>query len=121
MRTLVFALLLLTAAPAARAAQPTADPAPKLPHMSRQKALAYLDKEQLAVEPSNLVNPLLSGDAETVEALLSAGVGAKVNETAPSELSPLMVAAQHCPAPVVRRLLRAGADLKFKTSLGISP
>src|SRR6476646_2170773 len=161
MRTLVFALLLLTAAPAARAAQPTADPAPKIPHMSRQEALAYLDKEQLAVEPSNLVNPLLSGDAETVEALLSAGVGAndmtdmpkpalrlamsacaskelepaqiltvievllahgaKVNEAAPSELSPLMVAAQHCPAPVVRRLLRAGADLKFKTSLGISP
>jgi ankyrin repeat protein len=32
-----------------------------------------------------------------------------------------MVAAQQCPAAVVRRLLRAGADLKFKTSLGISP
>jgi hypothetical protein len=135
MRTLVFALLLLTAAPATRAAQPAPDTAPKIPHMSRQEALAYLDKEQLAVEPSNLVNPLLSGDAETVEALLSAGVGAndmtdmpkpalrlamsacahkelepakiltvievllahdaKVNETAPSELSPLMVAAQH--------------------------
>jgi len=46
--------------------------------------------------------------------------GAKANESAPSELSPLMVAAQHCPAPVVRRLVKAGADIKFKTSLGIS-
>lgn len=159
MRPTRFALLLLIAA-TARAAQPAAEPAPQIPHMSHEQALAYLQKEGLAVDPTNLVNPLLSGDAETVEALLSAGVdanatgdmpkpalrlamsacarkletariltvievllahGAKVNEPAPSELSPLMVAAQHCPAPVVRRLLKAGADLKFKTSVGISP
>lgn len=156
----LFTATLLLAPPSARAAQPAAEPAPQIPHMSHEQALAHLQKERLAVTPSNLVNPLLSGDAETVEALLSAGVdandttdmpkpalrlamsacarkletariltvievllahGAKVNEAAPSELSPLMVAAQHCPAPVVRRLLRAGADLKFKTSLGISP
>jgi ankyrin repeat protein len=161
MRTISLALLLLTAVPAAWSAQPTADPAPKIPHMSRQEALAYVKAAQASVEPSNMVGPIMEGDAETVEAFLSAGVdandmtdmpkpalrlavsacankqlepakiltvievllahGAKVNETAPSELSPLMVAAQQCPAAVVRRLLRAGADLKFKTSLGISP
>ena len=164
MRTISPALLLLAAvaaAGAAQAAQPTADPAPKIPHMSHQEALAYVKAAQAAVEPSNLVGPIMGGDAETVEALLAAGVdandmtdmpkpalrlavsacaskqleaakiltvievllahGAKVNETTPSELSPLMVAAQQCPAAVVRRLLRAGADLKFKTSLGISP
>lgn len=161
MRSIAFALLLLTALPAARAAQPAADPAPKIPHMSRQEALAYLKAAQAAVEPSNMVGSVITGDAEMVEAFLAAGVdandmtdmpkpalrlavsacankqlepakiltvievllahGARVNETAPSELSPLMVAAQHCPAPVVRRLLRAGADMKFKTSLGILP
>ena len=52
------------------------------------------------------------------EVLLSHG--AAVNEEG-GELSPLMVAAQHCPAPMVRRLLAAGADSNFKTSLGYSP
>jgi ankyrin repeat protein len=129
--------------------------------MSHQDALAYIKAARTEAEPSNMVGSIMEGDAETVEAFLSAGVdandmtdmpkpalrlavsacankqlepakiltvievllahGAKVNETAPSELSPLMVAAQQCPAAIVRRLLRAGADLKFKTSLGISP
>ncbi|MFY9821524.1 MAG: ankyrin repeat domain-containing protein [Thermoanaerobaculia bacterium] len=164
MRTIavaLFAATLFLAPPSAWAAQPAAEPALQIPHMSHEQALAYVEKRQLALAPSNLVNPVLSGDAETVEALLSAGVdandmtdmpkpalrlaasacarkelkpgatltmievllahGAKVNEPAPSELSPLMVAAQHCPTAVVRRLLKAGADMKFKTSLGLSP
>lgn len=162
MRPFAFALFALcNVVPAAQAAQPAAAPAPKIPHMSHQEALAYVDREQLAIEPSNLVSPIMNGKAELVEALLSAGVdpndmkdmpkpalrlaasacankgldsantltiieillahGAKVNEPSPAELSPLMVAAQQCPAAVVRRLLKAGADTKFKTSLGISP
>jgi ankyrin repeat protein len=32
-----------------------------------------------------------------------------------------MVAAQHCPAPVVKRLLKAGADWKFRTPQGFTP
>jgi ankyrin repeat protein len=54
-----------------------------------------------------------------IEVLLAHG--AKVNDPHDTELSALMVAAQHCPAPVVHRLVTAGADLKFHTSLGISP
>jgi len=55
-----------------------------------------------------------------IEVLLAHG--AKVNvPPGASELSPLMVAAQQCPPAVVRRLVRAGADLTFRTSLGISP
>ena len=129
--------------------------------MSREEALAYVEAERLALVPSNLVAPIMNGDVEKVEALLSAGVdvndmtdmpkpvlrlatsscagkrletdtilamievllahGAKVNDPQPSELSALMAAAQSCPAPVVRRLVRAGADMKFKTSLGYTP
>lgn len=47
--------------------------------------------------------------------------GAKPNQPTDKELSALMVAAQHCPAPIVLRLVKAGADMKFKTSLGITP
>lgn len=47
--------------------------------------------------------------------------GAKPNLPADKELSALMTAAQQCPAPVVLRLVKAGADMKFKTSLGITP
>jgi len=165
MRTILSFVLatvaVLAAPPAARSAEPPADPAPEIPRMSREEALAYVAEERLSLVPSNLVAPIMNGDVETVEALLSAGVdvndmtgmpkpvlrlaasscagkrletetiltmmevllahGAKVSEPAPSELSALMVAAQQCPAPVVRRLLRAGADMNFKTSLGISP
>src|SRR5260370_30829394 len=142
------------------AAEPAGDAAPKVPHMSRDAALAYVAKEDLALEPSNLVGQIIIGKGELVEALLSAGVdvnakselpqralqlaasscsgqtvdtqtilamievllahGAKVNPPGAGELSPLMVAIQQCPAAVVRRLVRAGADLQFRTSLGIS-
>ena len=47
--------------------------------------------------------------------------GAKPNLPSDKELSALMTAAQQCPAPVVLRLVKAGADMKFKTSLGITP
>lgn len=144
----------------ALAAEPAGDATPKVPHMSRAEALAYLAEEQLALDPTNLVSPIILGKVELVEALLSAGVdvndrsglpqpvlqlaasacsahtvdtptilvmievllahGAKVNPPGASELSPLMVAVQQCPPAVVRRLVRAGADLQFRTSLGIS-
>jgi ankyrin repeat protein len=144
----------------ALAAEPAGGAALKVPHMSREEGLAYLAGDDLALDPTNLVSPIMNGKAELVEALLSAGVdvndrsglpqpvlqlaasscagdrvdsqkilvmievllahGAKVNPPGPSELSPLMVAAQQCPAAVVRRLVRAGADLHFRTSLGIS-
>jgi ankyrin repeat protein len=157
----LFAISVLAVAPlTALAAEPAGDAAPKVPHMSREEALAYLREEQLALDPTNLVGPLMNGKVELVEALLAAGVdvndrsglpqpvlqlaasscagdrietpkilamievllahGAKVNPPGVSELSPLMVAVQQCPPAVVRRLLRAGADLQFRTSLGIS-
>lgn len=47
--------------------------------------------------------------------------GALPNEKAPSELSALIVAAQWCSAEIVHRLVKAGADLNFKTSLGQTP
>jgi uncharacterized protein len=144
----------------ALAAEPVGDAAPKVPHMSREQALAYLAEENLALDPTNLVSPIMRGKVELVEALLSAGVdandrkglpqpvlqlaasscsghdvetptilamievllahGAQVNPPGAGELSPLMVAVQQCPPAVVRRLLRAGADIHFRTSLGIS-
>ena len=152
-------------APPPLAAQPAAGGdagATAVPHMTRAAALAYLHDQglDLAVYATNLVSPMFSGEVETVEALLAAGVdpndrtlpqpalqlaaatcsggrvpeqvtvslievllahGAKVNPPGASELSPLMVAVQQCPAAVVRRLVRAGADLNFRTSLGIAP
>ena len=162
MRTTITTLLACGAlALSAAAALPAEPPAPKVPHMSREEALAYVQEERLALTGSNLVNPILGGDAEKVEALLSAGLdvndtsdlpkpamrlaasacashkqdadtvltvmevllahGAKVNEPEGSQLTPLMVAAQHCPAPVVKRLLKAGADWKFRTPQGFTP
>jgi uncharacterized protein len=159
--SILFAISVLGIAPlTALAAEPTGDAAPKVPHMSREEALAYLAEDRLALDPTNLVSPIMNGKVELVEALLSAGVdvndrsglpqpalqlavsacsahtvetptilamievllahGAKVNPPGASELSPLMVAVQQCPPAVVRRLLRAGADLQFRTSLGIS-
>jgi ankyrin repeat protein len=55
----------------------------------------------------------------TVEVLLAHG--AKPSESEPSELSALLVAAQWCPPPVIRRLVRAGADLQFHSSVGHTP
>jgi ankyrin repeat protein len=159
--SILFAIAVLgVSSLAALAAEPAGDAVPKVPHMSREEALAYLAEEQLALDPTNLVSPIMNGKVELVEALLAAGVdvndrsglpqpvlqlavsscsgdrieipkvlamievllahGAKVNPPGAGELSPLMVAVQQCPPAVVRRLLRAGADLQFRTSLGIS-
>jgi uncharacterized protein len=135
-----------------------AEPAPEVPKMSRADAEKYLDERRLSVTGSNLVGPIMNGDAETVEALLSAGVdvndtgalpkpvmrlamqpcamkdqtteqmltmievllahGAKVNEPPGAVLTPLIVAAQHCPAPIVKRLIAAGAEVDYKNTLG---
>jgi uncharacterized protein len=159
--TRLFVTAALCAAPLALLADEPAATTAKTPHMTSQEAKAYLAARGLAVVPDNLVGPIMSGDVQTVEALLSAGVdpndttdmpkpalrlamsacaggtvktdtmlvmmevllahGAKPNEVVPAELSPLMVAAQHCSASVVHRLVRAGADMKFKTSLGLTP
>jgi hypothetical protein len=129
--------------------------------MTREEALARIQKSGIAPEPGSLVSPVMSGDLEMVEALLVAGAdpngdtglpksvlrlamgtcaakkatpadqlklvdlllshGALPNEKAPSELSALMVAAQWCSADIVHRLVKAGADIEFKTSLGQSP
>jgi ankyrin repeat protein len=101
----------------------------------------------------------MNGDAETVEALLSAGLdvndtsdlpkpvmrlamqpcaakapvgsiltvievllahGARVDEPPGAVLTPLVVAAQNCPAPIVKRLLKAGAQIDYKTAQGYS-
>lgn len=132
-----------------------------VPKMTKQEALEYLQENgNLSLDPSNLVLPIMNGDPETLEALLSAGVdvndpemikpalrlaasscagkrvetetiltvievllahGAKPNDPSDKELSALMGAAQQCPAPVVLRLVKAGADMKFRSSLGYTP
>ena len=47
--------------------------------------------------------------------------GAKVNVPGETELSALMVAAQQCDGSIVHRLVKAGADMKFRTSVGFTP
>lgn len=135
-----------------------AEPALDVPKMSKADAEKYLADRRLSPTGSNLVGPIMNGDAETVEALLSAGVdvndtselpkpvmriamqpcaakeqspeqmltmmevllahGAKVNEPPGAVLTPLIVAAQHCPAPIVKRLIAAGAEIDYKNTLG---
>ncbi|HUR81302.1 MAG TPA: ankyrin repeat domain-containing protein [Thermoanaerobaculia bacterium] len=132
-----------------------------VPKMTKQEAAAYLQENgNLSLDSSNLVLPIMNGDPELLEALLSAGVdvndpelikpalrlaasscaggrvetdtilsvievllahGAKPNDPSDKELSALMGAAQQCPAPVVLRLVKAGADMKFRSSLGYTP
>jgi len=156
-RTALAVALALLALPAV-AAEP--DPQLQVPEMTRDEAVAYLGEHDLALTGSNLVGPILNGDAETVEALLSAGVdvndlsdlpkpamriavqpcaakrlsteqilttievllahGAQVNEPPGAVLTPLVTAAQWCPAPVLRRLVKAGAEIDYKTNLGHS-
>lgn len=145
-------LILLIAVPAL---------ATDVPKMTKQEAAAYLQENgNLSLDSSNLVLPIMNGDPELLEALLSAGVdvndpelikpalrlaasscaggrvetdtilsvievllahGAKPNDPSDKELSALMGAAQQCPAPVVLRLVKAGADMKFRSSLGYTP
>lgn len=131
-----------------------------VPKMSKEEATAYVAARRLSLTGSNLVGPIMNGDAETVEALLSAGVdvndssdlpkpamriamqpcsakqltteqmlttievllnhGANVNEPPGATLTPLIVAAQWCPAPILTRLVKAGAEIDYKTNLGHS-
>jgi ankyrin repeat protein len=62
-------------------------------------------------------------ETETILAVMEVLLehGAKTNDPRDKELSALMVAAQQCPAPVVLRLVKAGADMKFRSSLGYTP
>jgi ankyrin repeat protein len=165
MRHLMRCLAVLSTAvalvpPAAGAAEPEAEPQLQVPKMTREAAIEYLEARRLSLTGSNLVGPILNGDAATVEALLSAGVdvndpsdlpkpamriavqpcsmkklsteqmlttievllahGAAVNEPPGATLTPLVVAAQWCPAPIIRRLVKAGAEIDYKTNLGHS-
>jgi ankyrin repeat protein len=125
--------------------------------MTKAEAQAYIDKTGLELTGSNLVSPIMNGDAKTVEALLSAGLdvndasdlpksamrlamqpcamkasadsilvmlevllahGAKVNEPEGAVLTPLVSAAQNCPPAVIKRLVKAGADVNFHTAQG---
>src|SRR5690242_2047981 len=54
-----------------------------------------------------------------VEVLLAHG--AKANVPGETELSALMVASQQCDGSIVHLLVKAGADMKFRTSTGIAP
>jgi len=151
-KTLVLIACLVIAAPA------WADDVPK---MTKEEATEYLrENGNLSLDPSNLVLPIMNGDPELLEALLSAGVdvndpemikpalrlaaqscaggrvetdtiltvievllahGAKPNDPSDKELSALMGAVQQCPRPVILRLVKAGADMKFRSSLGYTP
>jgi len=55
----------------------------------------------------------------TFEVLLAHG--AKANVPGETELSALMVASQQCDGSIVHRLVKTGADMKFRTSTGFTP
>jgi ankyrin repeat protein len=145
------------------AAAPPTVPFPVVegPFMSREDALKYLARNQIGLDPENLIAAALSGNAQTAEALLSAGVdpnskgelpqsalqlaalgcagdrvkpekvtqtidvlvrhGARVNDPGMGGLTALFVSVQNCPADVVRRLVKAGADLNSRTPQGYTP
>ena len=54
-----------------------------------------------------------------IEVLLAHG--ATANVPGETELSALMVAAQQCEGSIVHRLVKAGADMKFRTTAGFTP
>ncbi len=60
-------------------------------------------------------------DTQLVMLEVLLGHGAKVNEPAMGGLTPLIVAAQQCQAPIVKRLVRAGADMNYHTPQGFTP
>ncbi len=161
MRALKLTLALSAAALAAvlqATALSAAEPPAGVPKMTRAEAAAYLAETQLSLTGSNLVGPIMNGDAKTVEALLAAGLdvndtsdlpkpvmrlamqpcagkqlsteamlatievllahGAKVDEPPGAVLTPLVVAAQNCPPAIVRRLVKAGAQVDYHTAQG---
>jgi uncharacterized protein len=80
-----------------------------------------LPKPALRLAASTCANKEIEPQKTLVTVAVLLAHGAKPNESAPGELSALLVAAQWCPAPVIRRLVRAGANLQFHTSLGLTP
>ena len=88
--TLLTTLALATSSLAQDAAPASA---PVVPKMTREEAVAYLG-DRLALTGSNLVGPIMNADAETVEALLSAGVD--VNDTSDMPKSALRLATSAC-------------------------
>ena len=160
-RLLFVAAAFGVATPCAAAPPNVPFPVVKGPHMSREEAQQYLDRNRIGLDPENLIGAAMSGNAQTAEALLSAGVdpnakgvlpqsalqlaalgcagdrvkpekvlqtidallnhGARVNEPGMGGLTALFVAVQNCPADVVRRLLKAGADMNSRTPQGYSP
>jgi ankyrin repeat protein len=62
-------------------------------------------------------------ERETILAMMEVLLahGAKANVPGETELSALMVAAQQCDGSIVHRLVKAGADMKFRTSVGFTP
>lgn len=85
------------------------------------------------VNDPNLIHPALelaatscAGNRVEPETLLTMievllAHGAKANVAGETELSALMVASQQCEAPIVHRLVKAGADMKFRTTTGFTP
>lgn len=156
--TFRFAIAAATLAAALQSAAFAAETTASVPKMTRAEAEAYLAKTQLSLTGSNLVGPIMNGDARTVEALLSAGLdvndtsdlpkpamrlamqpcagkqlsteamlatlevllahGAKVDEAPGAVLTPLVVAAQNCPPAIIRRLIKAGAQVDYHTAQG---
>jgi ankyrin repeat protein len=76
-------------------------------------AARYLDLVELAVEAAR------TGDADTVERAVRAGVG--VNSTSPRGDSLLMLSACHGHAAVVGVLLDLGADPHRRDGAGLRP
>jgi len=99
------------------------------PKMNKAEAVAYLKANHLGLEPTNLVSLVLSGNVESVEALVVAGVDLKsTSEMMPR--SPLELAAGSCrqgayakTADTLRMIdlfLGAGADPNHEGMVGLT-
>lgn len=78
-------------------AQDTTSPASSdvyKPRMTKAEAKAYVENEGLALVPDNLTAKILTGDVDTIEALIVAGVDPKAPGSIPQ--SPLQLAVQTC-------------------------
>lgn len=73
---------------------------------------------RLALQPCAAKKLTVEQMLTTIEVLLAHG--AKVNEPPGAVQTPLVLASQFCPGPILRRLVQAGAEVDAKTNLGHS-
>jgi len=98
------------------------------PKMTKAEAVAYLEERDTPVDPEALPSAILTGEVDTVEALIVAGVDVKAKTSLPQ--SPLELAASSCtrgarikPEDTLRMIdlfLGAGVDPNHDGMAGLS-